>query len=68
MTNREKILRDLCNCDISARLVYIAQIEDCAFPHQLNCTDCPFFRLCMFAGRTEDEIRKWLASEVETDV
>ena len=64
MTNREKIVRDLCNCDISALLVYIAQIGDCAFPHQLNCTGCPFFRLCRFVGSPEDEIRKWLESEV----
>lgn len=71
MTNREKIVRDLCNCDISALLVYIAQMEECVFPDKLNCTVCPFcpfFHLCMFVEFPEEDIRKWLESEVETDV
>ena len=33
-----------------------------------NCTVCPFFHLCMFVEFPEEDIRKWLESEVETDV
>lgn len=68
MTNREKIVRDLCDYDISDFLVYIAQMEECVFPDKLNCTICPFFHLCMFVEFPEDEKRKWLESEVEADV
>ena len=68
MTNREKIVRDLCDYDISDFLAYIAQMEECVFPDKLNCTICPFFHLCMFVEFPEDEIRKWLESEVEADV
>ena len=63
-----KIVRDLCDYDISDFLVYIAQMEECVFPDKLNCTVCPFFHLCMFVEFPEDEIRKWLESEVEVDV
>lgn len=57
MTNREKIVCDL--------LVYIAQTEECVFPDKLNCAVCPFSNLCMFAEFPEEDIRKWLESEVE---
>ena len=67
MTNREKILSDLCNCDISDFLVYIAQMEECVFPDETNCTVCPFFHLCMFVAFPEEDIRKWLESEVKDD-
>lgn len=64
MTNLEKIVCDLCDCDISDFLVYIAQMKECVFPHKLNCTVCPFFHLCMFVEFPVDEIRKWLESEI----
>lgn len=59
MTNREKIVCDL--------LVYIAQTEECVFPDKLNCTVCPFSNLCMLVEFPEEDIRKWLESEVEAD-
>ena len=49
-------------------LVYIAQMEECVFPDKTNCTVCPFFHLCMFVEFPEEDIRKWLESEVEADV
>mgnify|MGYP000239644332 FL=1 len=60
MTNREKIVCDL--------LVYIAQTEECVFPDKLNCTVCPFSNLCTLVEFPEEDIRKWLESEVEADV
>ena len=46
----------------------VAPVRHGRWVHEGNCTVCPFFHLCMFVEFPEDKIRKWLESEVETDV
>ena len=67
MTNLEKIVKSIGADRMQVLLVLIARSERCAAPYEDDCYACPFFELCMFSETPEEDIKKWLESEVKDD-